>query len=1288
MPKLGELFRLFTIVTTLVAAGALLAMAYFAEGLPFGRAYTDGLEMLPAASELHERVVVYEDPKPTHEEIWEGRAIESRLTFNSTRDVAVYAAPGSRERSDLYWARRIDGRWSPQGPIIELNRPEADDVSPCFAADDTLFFASNRSDGEGFDIYAAQFDGIRFDDAFRLSASVNSAFDELDPAYDARTRKLYFVSNRPRQEWKDEGVDFDLFVSKSDVRNPSGFGTGERIRELSSRRNERSPLAHPRGGRIVFSSDRRGSVGGYDLYLSTWSIEKQAYLEPMPFGKGNTELDERDPEFLDGGFRLVFRRAERPVQGGAAGDAEPKTASGSPDDPEQARERILTGIFASPSRELARLPGTITAWDLVTLAALLLLLALMAYLARRWQALDILYKALLISLLIHIIAMFLSRRVELLREIEDLPPMLPAAESFEVAFTAQADPTMSMFGGQLPERDRAPSDEREIERAEMDPNEAEVLEPETLQELQAPTRENEFVAQLPERDNTPLEVATSELQEVETNTPEPPERVDVTAEAFQLSDPTELAARSKARSAQATSSARSGLEAPEETRELASAQSSPSEMSLPERSQSERALPERRTTSTPNRGERRAEEVAVNGPEVSAPVEPRESGPTSAERASELLGSALEVPDRQAGSARSGIPERRAGVTGPRAGEFRASEMMGEAQALRPLTGRRSPRTSERVSQRPERRSTPVPQRGVPGEAPVRSDTAELLAGSPKATPTESAEKSDLLGGLGGATPIHSSRGRRSTELSKSAVGGPAGERVAKTDSLLTPPLKLGGRRSGARSSVPKRSTAEPGPRTERTPLTAPSEAVRGPTMPNRSSSASSATEATPRDLLADLGPRQLGRRGPRSRGQDPRVAGGRSEVGGMALPELDAPEINRRATTLAKAMEPRRGKVGSIKRAIPERFSRRTDRTLKDKALREGGGSAATERAVAAGLRYLASKQRSSGYWGDASRPHEKYGYTLYGKTGLAVLAYLGAGHTPQSGTEYSPVVSKAMRFLLRSQDRTGHFGNSSAYGHAIVTYALCEAYAMEKDPEMRDTLQTAIDWILSNQKRRNPASREFGGWSYYYPDGRTFDPYARTSITAWQVMALESARIGGLDVPPAAITAAKTFLKKAFDARRSTFRYSHDPARLRSIYPTLPGSTPAALFVLRLSGESVDTPLYRSAWRFISERRPLDYQRHSDLEFVNQAAGNLYFWYYGTLALFQRGGNDWNVWNTALKRALLPAQEQDGSWRPISPYAETAGDTYRDRIYTTAMSVLMLEVYYRYFTPLLKQR
>jgi len=358
-----------------------------------------------------------------------------------------------------------------------------------------------------------------------------------------------------------------------------------------------------------------------------------------------------------------------------------------------------------------------------------------------------------------------------------------------------------------------------------------------------------------------------------------------------------------------------------------------------------------------------------------------------------------------------------------------------------------------------------------------------------------------------------------------------------------------------------------------------------------------------------------------------------------------------------------------------------------KQLALEEYGGSEETEAAVARGLAYLASKQKRNGYWGSADDRHEKYEHVAVGKTGLALLAFLGAAHTQDSNTEYSQVVERAIQFLIAVQDEeTGHFGYTSSYSHGIATYALGECFALTGDERLRAPIEAAVAQILRRQQR-SADSRIHGGWSYYYSDDHTFDRWPRASITAWQVMALESARLGGVKVPDRAFEDARGFLRKCWDQNRGAFRYSHDPARLGSSFDVLPGSTPASLFALSLLGDDVATSKFGKARAFVLDRAPSGYRYTTDDAFVHKAQGNLYFWYYGTLAMFRVDGVPWEMWNEAMKDTLLPSQDEDGSWRPISIYAtDYAGDTQRDRTYSTAMCVLTLEVYYRYFTPLLK--
>ncbi len=365
-----------------------------------------------------------------------------------------------------------------------------------------------------------------------------------------------------------------------------------------------------------------------------------------------------------------------------------------------------------------------------------------------------------------------------------------------------------------------------------------------------------------------------------------------------------------------------------------------------------------------------------------------------------------------------------------------------------------------------------------------------------------------------------------------------------------------------------------------------------------------------------------------------------------------------------------------------------------KLRALEEFGGTPETERAVAAGLAYLASIQEREGGWGQRGDAHEKYLDVRIGKTGLALLAFLGAGHVPsgpaETRGEHAGVSERAVSFLLEAQDReSGHFGQSCSYGHGIATYALAECYALTRDERLRSPLERALLEILRNQHdERDP--RFLGGWGYYFADGHVWngDDWPRVSVSAWQVMALESARLGGLAVDGGAFEAAREFLLQAWDGRRRAFRYDHDPERLSSAYPILPASTPAALFALSLLGVDTTSDELAAARRFVLTRVPDGYRYTGDDDFVFHAQGNLYFWYYATLALFRVGGAEWEGWNEALKATLLPAQAPDGSWPPIDVYAQYAGDEDDERTYTTAMCVLSLEIYYRYFTPLLQVR
>ena len=78
---------------------------------------------------------------------------------------------------------------------------------------------------------------------------------------------------------------------------------------------------------------------------------------------------------------------------------------------------------------------------------------------------------------------------------------------------------------------------------------------------------------------------------------------------------------------------------------------------------------------------------------------------------------------------------------------------------------------------------------------------------------------------------------------------------------------------------------------------------------------------------------------------------------------------------------------------------------------------------------------------------------------------------------------------------------------------------------------------------------------------------------------------------------------------------------------------------------------------------------------ELPTSGPANVYYWYYGTLAMRFAGGEPWQRWNEALQQELLGSQRSDGSWDP-----DRVWGGYGGKVYQTALSALCLEAYYRY--------
>ncbi len=127
---------------------------------------------------------------------------------------------------------------------------------------------------------------------------LNSEHDDMYPTFNGDNSEIYFCSDRGGDKFGIYRVDVN-FADPTDV-ILADTTTHEVIVEniLSSDADDKCPFIFE--NKMVFASNRDGGYGGYDLYYSTY--ENGAWNEPINFGESiNTEYDEFRPILIDEG---------------------------------------------------------------------------------------------------------------------------------------------------------------------------------------------------------------------------------------------------------------------------------------------------------------------------------------------------------------------------------------------------------------------------------------------------------------------------------------------------------------------------------------------------------------------------------------------------------------------------------------------------------------------------------------------------------------------------------------------------------------------------------------------------------------------------------------------------------------------------------------------------------------------------------------------------------------------------------------------------------------------------
>ena len=183
-----------------------------------------------------------------------------------------------------------------------------------------------------------------------------------------------------------------------------------------------------------------------------------------------------------------------------------------------------------------------------------------------------------------------------------------------------------------------------------------------------------------------------------------------------------------------------------------------------------------------------------------------------------------------------------------------------------------------------------------------------------------------------------------------------------------------------------------------------------------------------------------------------------------MAPVKIKSVQLNQRPPPkVVQKTEPKvDAKPKNVRPIQPVDVARSLALRMPKRTLGKIGGTGtknSVEQAIKSGLEWLKRQQKSGGNWQlHAGYPDAGYAVlrTDTGATALALLAFLGDGHTQNDG-DYQDAVRKGLKWLQGIQKQDGDYHdhtelgrNTAFYAHSQATIAICEAYALTGDQEL----------------------------------------------------------------------------------------------------------------------------------------------------------------------------------------------------------------------------------------------
>ncbi len=243
-----------------------LQSPYFDESLR--RRVNAMIDQCDFAVKLMEHPVAYE-PKNLGPNI-NSEDYEFVNSVNTENDMIIFTVQKrkreeGRDAEDFYFSHKDrSGTWQPRQMLGSNFNTRADEGAMSISPDGKLIvFASNRQGGYGrYDLYYSVKQGGKWSKPKNMGAGVNTEYWESMPSISSDGKRIYFVSDR-RGGLGGSDIYYVTLRDDGTYGNPVNLGYN-----INSRGNEMSPFIHQDGHTLYFVSNGRLGMGGTDIFYS------------------------------------------------------------------------------------------------------------------------------------------------------------------------------------------------------------------------------------------------------------------------------------------------------------------------------------------------------------------------------------------------------------------------------------------------------------------------------------------------------------------------------------------------------------------------------------------------------------------------------------------------------------------------------------------------------------------------------------------------------------------------------------------------------------------------------------------------------------------------------------------------------------------------------------------------------------------------------------------------------------------------------------------------------------